>query len=74
MLRQFNLISSRLSVPDIRPGLFSAHLPRSGIEPGDGPIHLPQLHVMAVDEPPGRFDGCLIVEAIQLDHSDGTVM
>src|SRR5882762_762695 len=57
-----------------RPQLFFAQLFGPGVEPGYGPIRLPKLHVVAVDEPPGGFDGGLINNAIQLNHANGSVV
>jgi hypothetical protein len=57
-----------------RPSLFFAHLFGPGVEPGYGPIHLPKFHVVTVDEPPGGFDGGLVINAIQLNHANGSVV
>ena len=46
------------------------HLFGPDIEPGYRPIHLPKLHIVTVDEPPGGFDGGLIINTIQLNHAD----
>lgn len=54
--------------------LFLAHLFGPGVEPRYGPIRLPKLHVVAVDEPPGGFDGGLIIDTIQLNHANGSVV
>jgi hypothetical protein len=45
-----------------------------GVQPGYRPVRLPDLHGVAVDEPPGGFDGGLIINTIQLDHADGSVV
>jgi hypothetical protein len=57
-----------------RPPLFFGHLFGPGVEPGYRPIRLPKLHVVAVDEPPGGFDGGLIINTIQLNHANGSVV
>jgi hypothetical protein len=54
--------------------LFFAHLFGSSVEPRYRPVHLPQLHIMAVDEPPGGFDGGRIIKTIQLNHANGSVV
>src|SRR3977135_421573 len=46
------------------------HLFGPDVEPGYRPIHLPKLHIVTVDEPPGGFDGGLIINTIQLNHAD----
>src|SRR3977135_1666810 len=46
------------------------HLFGPDVEPGYRPIHLPKLHILTVDEPPGGFDGGLIINTIQLNHAD----
>src|SRR5260370_36750287 len=51
-----------------------AHLFGPGVEPGYRPIHLPKLHIVTVDEPPGGFDGGLIINTIQLNHANGSVV
>jgi hypothetical protein len=56
------------------PALFFAHLFGLGVEPGYRPIRLPKLHIVAVDEPPGGFDGGLIINTIQLNHANGSVV
>jgi hypothetical protein len=56
------------------PHLFFAHLFGPGVEPGYRPIHLPKLHIVTVDEPPGGFDGGLIINAIQLNHTNGSLV
>jgi hypothetical protein len=45
-----------------------------GAESGDRPIRLPKLYIVAVDEPPGGFDGGLIINTVQLNHADGSVV
>ena len=60
--------------PDDPPPLFFAHLFGPGVEPGYRPIHLPKLRIVAVDELPGGFDGGLIIDAIQLNHANGSVV
>ena len=57
-----------------RRPLFFANLFGSCAEPGYGPIHLPKLYIVAVDEPRGGFDGGLVINTIQLNHADGTVV
>ena len=57
-----------------RPSLFFAHLFGPCVEPGHGPIHLPKLHIVAVDEPPRGFDGGLIINTIQLNHANRSVV
>jgi hypothetical protein len=42
----------------------------TGVEPGYGPIHLPKLHIVAIDETPGGFDGGVIIKAIHPNHSN----
>ena len=51
-----------------------AHPFGPGVEPGYGPIHLPKLHVVAVHETPCGFDGGVIIDTIQLNHSNGSVV
>jgi hypothetical protein len=51
-----------------RSHLFFARLFGPGVEPGYMPIHLPKLHTATVDEPPGGFDGGLIINTIQLNQ------
>jgi hypothetical protein len=57
-----------------RPQLFFARLFGLGIEPGYRPVHLPKLQIVAVDESAGGFDGGFIVNTIQLNHADGSVV
>jgi hypothetical protein len=57
-----------------RPHLFFAHLFGACVEPGYRPIHLPKLHIVAVDEPCGGFDGGLVITAIQLHHANGSAV
>ncbi len=54
--------------------LFFAGLLGPGVESGYRPICLPKLHIVAVDEPPGGFDGGLIINTIQLNHANGSVV
>jgi hypothetical protein len=56
------------------PALFFARLFGPGVESGYRPIRLPKLHIVAVDEPPGGFDGGLIINTIQLNHANGSVV
>jgi hypothetical protein len=56
------------------PALFIARLFGPGAESGDRPIRLPKLYIVAVDEPPGGFDGGLIINTVQLNHADGSVV
>ena len=57
-----------------RSYLFFAHLFGPCVEPGYRPVHLPKLHIVAVDEPPGGFDGGLVINTIQLNHANGSVV
>jgi hypothetical protein len=54
--------------------LFLAHLFGPGVEPRYGPIRLPKFDVVAVEEPPGVFDGGIIIDTIQLNHANGSVV
>jgi hypothetical protein len=54
--------------------LFFAHLFGPGVEPGYRPVHLPKLDIVTVGEPPGGFDGGLIINTIQLNHANGSVV
>jgi hypothetical protein len=56
------------------PGLFFARLFGPRIESGYWPIRLPKLHIVSVDEPPGGFDGGLIINTIQLNRANGSVV
>ena len=56
------------------PEKFFADLFGPGVESGYRPIRLPKLHIVAVDEPPGGFDGGLIINTIQLNHANGSVV
>jgi hypothetical protein len=44
------------------------------IEPGNGPVGLPQFHVMVVDQATGGRDGGVIIGAIHLNHPDGSAV
>ena len=54
--------------------LFFARLFGPRVESGYWPIRLPKLHIVSVDEPPGGFDGGLIINTIQLNHANGSVV
>jgi hypothetical protein len=54
--------------------LFFAGLFGPGVESGYRPIGLPKLHIVAVDQSSGGFDGGLIINAIQSNHADGSVV
>jgi hypothetical protein len=56
------------------PALFFARLSGPGVESGYRSIRLPKLHIVVVDEPPGGFDGGLIINTIQLNHANGSVV
>ena len=56
------------------PALFFARLFGPHVESGYWPIRLPKLHIVSVDEPPGGFDGGLIINTIQLNHANGSVV
>jgi hypothetical protein len=56
------------------PALFLARLFGPGVESGYRPIRLPKLHIVAVDEPPGGFDGRLIIKTIQSNHANGAIV
>ena len=56
------------------PALFFARLFGPGVESGYRPIRLPKLHIVSVDEPPGGFDGGLIINTIQSNHANGSVV
>jgi hypothetical protein len=56
------------------PALFFSDLLGPGVESGYRPIGLPKLYIVAVDEPPGGFDGGLIIHTIQLNHANGSVV
>jgi hypothetical protein len=56
------------------PQLFFAHLFGLGIEPGYRPVQLPKLQIVAVDESPGGPDGGFIINTIQLNHANGSVV
>jgi hypothetical protein len=64
--------SQRLRVRRLQ--LFSAHVLGARVEPGDRPITLPELDIVIVDQPPGGFDGGLVINAIQLNHANGPVV
>jgi hypothetical protein len=57
-----------------RPYLFFTHLFGPCVEPGYRPVHLPEFDIVAVDEPPGGFDGGRIIKTIQLNHANGSVV
>jgi hypothetical protein len=57
-----------------RPYSFFAHLFGPCVEPGYRPIHLPKFYIVAVNEPPGGFDGGLIINTIQLNHANRSVV
>jgi hypothetical protein len=50
------------------------HLLGPSVEPGDGSINLPKLNIVVVDELSGRRDGGFIVDTIQLDYADRSVV
>jgi hypothetical protein len=54
--------------------LFFARLFGPGVESGYRSIGLPKLHIVAVDESFGGFDGGLIINAIQPNHANGSVV
>ena len=56
------------------PALFFARLFGPGVESGYRPIRLPELHIVAVDEPPGGFDGGLIIDTIRSNHANGSIV
>jgi hypothetical protein len=56
------------------PALFFARLFGPGVEFGYRPIRLPKLHIVAVDKSPGGFDGGLIVNTIQSNHANSSVV
>jgi hypothetical protein len=56
------------------PALFFARLLGPRVESGYRPVRLPKLHIVSVDEPPGGFDGGLIINTIQLNHTNGSVV
>ena len=43
-------------------------------ESGYGPVRLPKLHIVAIDESPGGLDGGFIISTIQLNHANGSVV
>jgi hypothetical protein len=57
-----------------RPYLFFAYLFGPSVEPDHRSIPLPKLHTVTVDEPPRGFDGGLIINTIQLNDANGSVV
>jgi hypothetical protein len=45
-----------------------------GVQSGYRPVRLPKLDIVAVGKPPGGFDGGLVINTIQLNHANGSVV
>jgi hypothetical protein len=56
------------------PSQFFAGLFGPDVKSGYRPIRLPKLHIVVVDEPPGGFDSGLIINTIQSNHANSSVV
>ena len=63
-----------IALQALRPRLFPDDLLRAGVEPGDWPVRLPKLDVVAVDEPACGLDGGVVVVTVDLNDADGPIV